>query len=73
MLPDGAVAETSVPDGGILPDGAVNPDATPPVCSLYGQSCSSASDCCNGVPCKTATGVDCNGASAGCTCHDFVQ
>jgi hypothetical protein len=25
------------------------------------------------VPCKTATGVDCNGASAGCTCHDFVQ
>jgi hypothetical protein len=73
VLPDGAVAETSVPDGGILPDGAVNPDATPPVCSLYGQSCSSASDCCNGVPCKTATGVDCNGASAGCTCHDFVQ
>lgn len=74
--PGDAGTDGATPDGGVLPDGAViegGADAPPPVCALYGQACSRAGDCCNGVPCKNATGVDCVGASAGCTCHDFIQ
>lgn len=58
----GAVFE---PDGGLtFPDSGPtggdsgstgNDSGTPPVCALYGQQCSQASDCCNAVPCTSGT------------------
>ena len=42
-------------DGGSGDDAAVSPDAgtgTGPTCALYGQVCTTASQCCNGVPCS---------------------
>jgi hypothetical protein len=37
-------------------------------CTLYGQACTTANECCNGVPCTAADGVSaCNG-TAGCHC-----
>jgi hypothetical protein len=59
------------PDAGPLPDGA------PPVdsggggggsCSLYGQGCATASDCCNNVPCTQSDGLTACTGQAGCTC-----
>jgi hypothetical protein len=54
VLPDGGVSDaggsTDGGDGGgggNLPDGGT--------CSLYGQQCAAASDCCNNVPCTNAT------------------
>jgi hypothetical protein len=52
--PPGVDGGTPYPDGGS--------------CALYGQSCAQASDCCNGVPCRTSTGSACApGESCWCT------
>jgi hypothetical protein len=37
-------------------------------CSLYGQACASASNCCNGVPCTQADGLTACSGQAGCSC-----
>ncbi len=37
-------------DGG-TPTDAGGGDSAPPPCALYGQTCSTSSDCCDGVPC----------------------
>jgi hypothetical protein len=39
------------PEGGLVIDAAPPPDSGP-TCALYGQVCSTASDCCAGVPCS---------------------
>ncbi len=62
--PDGG---TSSPDGSTAPDGGTTPpddggtstpDATPPpVCSQYGQICTTNADCCNGIPCYGDGGI----------------
>jgi hypothetical protein len=67
-LPDGAVV---APDGAIIDDAAALPDS--PIgsgggsCSLYGQGCAQASDCCNGVPCTDIAGNNC-ASEMGCSC-----
>lgn len=43
---DGGVPEGGVPEGGPADAGTDGP-----TCSLYGQECAGAADCCNGVPC----------------------
>jgi hypothetical protein len=43
-------------------------DAGVPTCSLYGQACTSDSQCCNGVPCTSADGLTPCTGQTGCTC-----
>jgi len=52
-------------DGGTVPppDGGIG-------CSLYGQSCTMTSQCCNGVPCLGPNGVPC--AGTGCYCYNNI-
>ncbi|HEY8073218.1 MAG TPA: hypothetical protein VIF62_03895 [Labilithrix sp.] len=48
ILPDGGISDAGGTDGGgNLPDGGT--------CSLYGQTCVVAGDCCNSVPCTNGT------------------
>ena len=42
-------------DGGTTADGGSTSDGGSTVCALYGQACTVASDCCNGVPCTSNT------------------
>jgi hypothetical protein len=39
------------PQGNPAPDGG--PDSPGPVCAEYGQQCTTAADCCNGIPCTS--------------------
>ena len=53
VLADGGVTDAAPPgtDGGtVLTDAG---DGGTSTCSLYGQTCTANSDCCNGVPCDT--------------------
>jgi hypothetical protein len=55
FLPDGGVG-TGGNDAGTPPaDGGTSGDAgtVPPSCALYGQTCTSNGDCCDGVPCSS--------------------
>jgi hypothetical protein len=49
-------------------------DAAPDtfMCALYGQSCTQASDCCNGIPCSVGGLSQCSG-QASCTCTDILH
>jgi hypothetical protein len=47
----GLCVSTSLPDGGTTSDGGVVDSGVP--CSLYGQTCTTSSDCCNNVPCTS--------------------
>jgi hypothetical protein len=53
--PDGGVIDSGTPnDGGTSNDGGTGNDGASTdsgVCSLYGQLCSVAADCCDGLPC----------------------
>jgi hypothetical protein len=64
--PDGGVPEGGTKEGGIKDGGAK--DSGPPPCSLYGQECTTSSNCCNGVPCSLGT-LPCAAGDTGCTCH----
>lgn len=56
----GVDSGTPLGDGGVLP------------CSLYGQTCKTNGDCCNGVPCTdTTTSTPCSGGT--CTCHNVIR
>jgi hypothetical protein len=58
-----------VPPPGV--DASVTNDAGK-TCSLYGQSCQTDADCCNGVSCTQGGGISfCNGAT-GCTCVNLI-
>jgi hypothetical protein len=74
------------PDGGIdaAPDAPIDAPVDAPIdapidappdgpapCALYGQQCTSSSQCCNGVPCNAPNGL-CQGTT-GCTCHFIIQ
>jgi hypothetical protein len=76
--PDGGAPDsgtTSGDGGGSTPDsglgtgdgGTAIDSGPPPVCSLYGQSCATNSDCCNGVPCSFGASACATGQS-GCAC-----
>jgi hypothetical protein len=62
------------PDSGTpLPDGSSTPDTSTGgggggSCSLYGQGCATASDCCNSVPCTQADGLTACSGQSGCSC-----
>jgi hypothetical protein len=45
----------------------------PPTCALYGQSCTTASDCCNGVPCSIGGIAACGAGQTGCTCTYIIH
>jgi hypothetical protein len=65
-------------DGGTVADSSTTadtstPDTAPPACALYGQTCSTTADCCNGVACRDSAGILCSGGVSGCTCHDVIQ
>jgi hypothetical protein len=73
-VPQGSTSGTCGPPP---PPPQVYDAGPPPVpdggsCALYGQSCTQASDCCNGVPCTTATGLSCS-AGQTCTCMSPIQ
>jgi hypothetical protein len=53
IQPDGGV--TPPPDSGTPPPDSGTPPPDSGVCALYGQSCTTAANCCNGVPCNGGT------------------
>jgi hypothetical protein len=56
---------------GTCPSGQDCQNGVCTTCSGIGQVCTQNSDCCNGVPCNTATGP-CAPGDTGCSCHFLV-
>jgi hypothetical protein len=53
-------------------DGGTPPPADGGLCALYGQTCTQASDCCNGVPCSYGMTGLCSAGQV-CTCINPVR
>jgi hypothetical protein len=70
--PTGSVTGTCKPY--VPPPSDAGVDAPPPTCSLYGQTCTTDSDCCDptATPCLDAAGAPCSGTAA-CTCRSAIH
>src|SRR5262249_48296361 len=62
----GTCNPTTPPPG--TDSGVPTNDAGTTTCALYGQACTTAADCCNGVPCTSSDGLTACAGGPGCTC-----
>jgi hypothetical protein len=65
---EGGSPEGGSPDSGTTDDSGGGGGGGGGTCSLYGQACTTAGNCCNAVPCTAPDGVSVCSTATGCTC-----